>query len=252
MSTSEQQSEPAEDPWATFTDFERDYFRQTRSEIDSDKRERDLFLNFAILIIGGGAAIAVGQTDFLAAIERDDNPLHEQINHPAMFAVILPGLSIITALIWMRREKLVQIGIRWMVLHTMLSGRLRERPPDTTEAKRLGSLKMPDTLEAKMLDRFSSPGRAVRKEVILVLAVSTPIYALLVAQIWISWTDLPDDSGMLLTSCLTLLVHVIFVSWLFSRPIPEIPGSKISWFRRRRSARRRPAGTGAPSPEEAG
>jgi hypothetical protein len=92
------------------SDFLREYFLQTRREIDAEKESRDRLLNFIILAIG-----AVGFTMFQS--EKADTLLA----HPCALIIELSILVTITALFWLRRKKLQQIADRWFVLGNLLS-----------------------------------------------------------------------------------------------------------------------------------
>ena len=107
MSTSPAMPQPAQP-----SDFEVEYFTQTRREIDSEKQERNKVLNFGILA-AGGFSYALAQlgksSDFLVS--------------PSALAFYGPYLALITVLTATRRFKLQQIADRWFVLEEFLKTR---------------------------------------------------------------------------------------------------------------------------------
>lgn len=92
--------------------FEAQYFIQTRKEIDTEKQERNKLLNYA-LIATGASAIA------LAQIERSTDFLLS----PWALALYLPLLLLISGIVAVRRMKLQQIFDRWNTLHGILEAR---------------------------------------------------------------------------------------------------------------------------------
>src|SRR2546430_2291609 len=96
------------------SEFERAYFQQTRTEIENDKRERDFLLNVAVVIVGGGTVVAVG---------GGLSP-NKAFTSGATLALVIPGLALISGLMWIRREKLKQIADRWEILYSLLGRRL--------------------------------------------------------------------------------------------------------------------------------
>ena len=82
--------------------FDREYFLQTRREIDTEKRERDHLLNFAVVILGA-LAFAVVQNEAARALVQEWYSL--------LFEVAT--LTILTSLFWVRKKKLQQIADRW-------------------------------------------------------------------------------------------------------------------------------------------
>jgi hypothetical protein len=94
------------------SEFERQYFLQTRQEIDTEKQERNKILNYAIVSLG---VLAL-------AIVRIDNPL-APLRSPAALCFYYPFLLLISILISGRRAKLRQIFDRWFVLRGILAAR---------------------------------------------------------------------------------------------------------------------------------
>lgn len=106
-----------------FTAFESAYFTQTRQEIDTEKRERDQILNFALLAIGALAVV----------IARVDTTL-EFLRSVEGLVLEASALPVITTLCWIRRKKLEQIADRWYVLLWMIQHRMPEhRVKETLE-----------------------------------------------------------------------------------------------------------------------
>ena len=92
--------------------FEREYFIQTRKEIDTEKQERNKILNYAILAVGG----------ISLALSRVGEPF-VFLRSPAALCLYIPLLFLISVLIAARRAKLQQIADRWFVLETILRAR---------------------------------------------------------------------------------------------------------------------------------
>lgn len=130
------------------------YFIQTRQEIDTEKRERDNLLNFAIAVIG---AIAFG-------ILQSPDPWKIFDHHlSGWFGVSL--LLMVTSLFWIRRKKLQQVADRWYVL-----GHLAKTYPSDFPKYSLESMVCP-RLESKYY---------TFKDFFLAFAFSTPVYILLI------------------------------------------------------------------------
>jgi len=88
--------------------FDREYFLQTRKEIDTEKRERDHLLNFAVVILGA-LAFAVVQSE----------KAQQFLQEPYSLMLEISTLIILTSLFWVRRKKLQQISDRWYTLYHM-------------------------------------------------------------------------------------------------------------------------------------
>jgi hypothetical protein len=85
-----------------FSQFECEYFIQTRKEIDNEKHERDALLNFVVAVLGA-LAFAIFK-DFSA--DKFDATLKGGL--PVGLAVC--GVSFITVVISIRYQKLRQIA----------------------------------------------------------------------------------------------------------------------------------------------
>lgn len=94
------------------SEFERQYFLQTRQEIDTEKQERNKILNYAIVALG---AVAL-------TFSRVDNPL-SPLRSPAALCFYYPFLLFVSILIAARRAKMRQISDRWFVLRGILAAR---------------------------------------------------------------------------------------------------------------------------------
>jgi len=162
-------------------EFEREYFLQTRREIDTEKKERDALLNFAVGVIGV-AAFGVLQNDKMDAVLRHD------------FTRILAGcvLLLITSLMWVRRKKLQQIADRWYALRNLM-----------LSAKSHPTQRLLEDAVCEGLD-----GRAYTvKDTVVCLALSLPMYCLL----------LPGPSGIVAVTLHIALCILVFVPRLKNR-----------------------------------
>jgi hypothetical protein len=140
------------------TDFEREYIMQTRSEIDTEKCERDRLLHLIILILGAlGFAFSQGEST---------RKFFEQ--EPAALAIEIPTLVIISTLLWVRYKKLKQIADRWFVLHRLVT-------------RHFGPERVEEMLEG-MVYKALPTWRYIGKDFMLNLALSSPVYGLLVVQ----------------------------------------------------------------------
>jgi len=99
------------------SEFELQYFIQTRREIDTEKQERNKLLNYAVLATGAFSLA-------LAQIEKSTQFLMS----PWAFCLYIPLLFLISGLVAARRIKLQQISDRWLTLYDIL--RVREVAKD--------------------------------------------------------------------------------------------------------------------------
>ncbi len=134
-------------------DFHTKYFVQTRQEIDTEKRERDKLLNFAVVILG-----ALGFTF------AQSGPAQELLREPYAIAMEAATLAVITSLFWVRRKKLQQIADRWFTLWRMVQHHFPDREDEFLEAVVVKGLR---------------GKRYVTKDVVLNLTLAIPIYCLL-------------------------------------------------------------------------
>jgi len=181
--------------------FVREYFIQTRKEIDTEKRERDQILNFAVLILGAiGFAIFQSET------------AQEFLQQPKALTVELPALVIITSLFWIRRKKLQQIADRWFVLH-----RLAERYFDKEDIEMM--------LEEIVLKKFLKR-TYVRKDFFLNIALCLPIYGLLILQLLDGFHK--DQLWRTIFIIIIVILHSIFSFFLLyiklKNPFSQIEG----------------------------
>jgi FtsH-binding integral membrane protein len=91
------------------SEFELQYFIQTRREIDTEKQERNKLLNYAVLAT---SAFSLA----LAQIEKSTQFLMSQW----AFCLYIPLLFLISGLVAARRMKLRQISDRWLTLYDIL------------------------------------------------------------------------------------------------------------------------------------
>jgi len=91
------------------SEFELQYFIQTRREIDTEKQERNKLLNYAVLAT---SAFSLA----LAQIEKSTQFLMS----PWAFCLYIPLLFLISGLVAARRMKLRQISDRWLTLYDIL------------------------------------------------------------------------------------------------------------------------------------
>ena len=147
------QKKMGSDPMKDFIEFDRAYFIQTRLEIDTEKRERDRILNFAVVVLG-----ALG-----FAVVQSDNA-QEIFKQPHSLAFQVSTLIILTSLFFARRMKLRQIADRWYTLSHMLK-------------RYYGEDRAATYMEVVVLRGFKH-ARYVKKDVVLCLSLSLPIYSL--------------------------------------------------------------------------
>ncbi|HUW81988.1 MAG TPA: hypothetical protein VMZ31_04215 [Phycisphaerae bacterium] len=138
----------------SLSEFDREYFLQTRREIDTEKRERDHILNFAIVVLGA-MAFAVIHSVRAEALLKD----------PYSVPLETSALAIVTSLFWVRRKKLQQIADRWYALYRMA-------------VRNLGEEWVRESMEAVAIKGFTK-ARYIRKDVVLNVTLCLPIYALL-------------------------------------------------------------------------
>ncbi len=170
-------------------DFLRDYFLQTRKEIEHGKAERDRILHFAVIIIGA-VGFAFAQSEHMQRFLLSTSGLFTEV----------AALVIVTSLFWIRRTKLRQIADRWFVLRRLLP-------------RIVGEEEMPWMLE-NVVYRGLSRRRYARKDIVLNLAFCLPIYGLLVHQAIEGW-----ESGATWRAAVALagvLLHVLVSTLLLS------------------------------------
>ncbi|MEW5982213.1 MAG: hypothetical protein AB1806_07560 [Acidobacteriota bacterium] len=93
------------------SDFEREYFTQTRKEIDTEKQERNKILNYGILATGA-MSVAFARSGSIADLAS-----------PAALVIYFPLLLLVSVLVQARRIKLRQISDRWHALRSLLAVR---------------------------------------------------------------------------------------------------------------------------------
>jgi len=144
--------------------FAREYFFQTRKEIQRQKRERDCALALAVLAMGAVACVLAFNRNFMGFLKG-----------PRGFVVPLVSLVSVTGLFWWRYGRLRQIAERWYVLHDMIKEHL-----DAGPAAR--------TLEAVVTGGFAQ-GKFLCTDLVLNFVFACPFYALLLlqARIYATW-----------------------------------------------------------------
>ena len=172
------------------SNFDQAYFIQTRKEIESEKHERDVLLNFAILVLG-----AVGFGLFQSSTAQ------QFIREPMSLAVEIPALTIISTLFWVRYQKLKQISERWFSL-SYLSKTLFDQQKINF---------MLETIVTKSLTTW----RYIRKDFLLNISFSLPFYGLLLVQV----IDgiIQAQWWRIVIAFSVFLLHIITCSFLFSR-----------------------------------
>ena len=141
------------------TGFDLEYFIQTRKEIDTEKRERDHILNVAVVVLGA-LSFAFIQTD----------KTKEFLMKPQSIALEISTLAILTSLFWTRYMKLRQIADRWYTLYNLLY-------------RYFGVSKSNEYMEGIVIKGFSQ-ARYLKKDVFLCIALSLPIYCLIVITVF--------------------------------------------------------------------
>jgi len=196
--------------------FEREYFIQTRKEIDTEKQERNRILNYGILVIGG-IGVALSRVGELLAF----------LKSPTGLCLYIPFLVLVSMLIVARRAKLRQIGDRWFVLEAILKARKWPKnwvPLETVVCRGLRGM------------------RYLYEDLWLHLGLSMGPYLLI---IWVG-TSLPLPSAMGLG--LLVMAHAIIGSVLLCRPVNRADRARscgwcrraqIRWARKGRAPKRR-------------
>jgi hypothetical protein len=167
------------------SDFDREYFLQTRREIDTEKRERDHLLNFAVVILGA-LAFAVVQSD----------KAKQFLQEPYSLMFEISTLIILTSLFWVRRKKLQQISDRWYTLYHMALRNMSEEW-------------MSQSMEAVVINGFFK-ARYIRKDLALNVALSLPIYTL----VFVSSLRLPFHLWLSVITGVLIVTGHLTVSWV--------------------------------------
>lgn len=175
--------------------FLREYFIQTRKEIDTEKRERDKMLHFAIILLGGVLLFIVQSEKLL----RFSHPLEA-----TLFELSL--LIIISSMFWIRWKKMCQISDRWYVLFGILENYL-------------GKERSKIFLEKTVLNGFKTR-RYVCKDAWLNLALCLPIYLVMIKT---SFRDF-DNLFNVMHGFIIALAHGIISFKILSRPMKK-PGN---------------------------
>lgn len=177
-----------------------EYIVQTRSEIDTEKRERDQILNFIVVTLGGLAfatvlRLSVAPID-LTLFQRNPKPV---------FWVSAGAMAFIFGFFLVRREKLRQIADRWFSLAHVLK--------DAFGEANVVSFLL-ETHVCKQLCTSSGlwPPRYQRKDMLLNVPVLAIIYGL---QAMVTWSQMP------LWNVGLAILTLIAVTWLHWRPLRD-------------------------------
>ncbi len=165
------------------SEFMREYFLQTRREIDTEKSSRDSILNFAILTIG---AIGFGM------FQNDKVDIFLQ--QPIFLILEMSMLASITTLFWLRSKKLHQIADRWFVLHSIL----REHQDEMALDKSLEGIVV----------LYLQTTRYPKKDVVVCLGLSSPIYSLMLVNLW----NLMPIPSAVVVLILIFVMHLV-IAW---------------------------------------
>jgi hypothetical protein len=181
------------------SDFERAYFIQTRNEIDTEKRERDQMLNFAVLVLGAiGFAVAQSESAW------------KFLQEPESLAIETPALVIISTLFWIRHKKLQQISDRWFVLYRMI-------------VRCFGKDRAKEMLEG-VVRKDLPTWRYIRKDFMLNIALCLPVYGLLLLQCLRG--HFSNVSWRMVLPILVIILHFGFSSLILRRglrdPLPPV------------------------------
>jgi len=175
-------------------EFEKAYFIQTRSEIDTEKKERDHMLNFAILVLGAvGFSISQDETSRIF------------LQSPEGFLIDISVLVIISSMFWIRYKKLRQIADRWFVLRRLT-------------LRWFGNFKTNELLEGLVCDNLPTL-RYIIKDVVLNLALSSPIYGLLYRQLYSAF--LVRNWWLVISVIGVFVMHLAFTFFVLGKKIKD-------------------------------
>lgn len=176
------------------TEFEKEYFIETRKEIDTEKRERDQMLNFAIVVV---AAVGFGISQSETA--------QKFVQKPEALALEIPALAIISTLFWIRYKKLRQISDRWFTLYYMA-------------LEHFGEDRIHRMLEQVAVDGLKDR-RYIIKDVILNIALSLPFYGLLVLQSLNAYSL--GQHLRIILAIASIVLHLCISTLVLSRKLPD-------------------------------
>ncbi|MCK4607109.1 MAG: hypothetical protein KAU35_07430 [candidate division Zixibacteria bacterium] len=182
--------------------FDLEYFTQSRKEIDTEKRERDHLLNFAVIILGALCFSFIRSADAQGYLISSD----------ALYLVI-SALVIVTSLFWVRWKKLQQIADRWFVLNRML-------------VRKYGQEFVKERLEGIAVEDLKTR-RYIMKDLVLNYALSFPFYGLLLSQC-MNASD-PSWTFNWLAPLAIIALHVGVSAFIFRRKFADpLPGMEDS------------------------
>lgn len=175
------------------------YFIQTRKEIDTEKRERDQMLNFAVLVLGA-IAFAISQSE----------TAQEFLKKPEALALEIPAIVIISTLFWIRYKKLQQISDRWYTLHRLA-------------LRYFGKERVEEMLEGVVV-KYLPTWRYIRKDFILNFAFSLPVYGLLFLQFLYGYSC--RQWWRIILALMAIILHCVLSSIILGRklrdPLPPL------------------------------
>lgn len=168
-----------------FSQFETQYFIQTRREIDTEKQERNKLLHYALLA-AGAIALALSQLDRTTKF----------LESPAALGLYCSLFLLVWGIVAARRAKLRQIYDRWISLYTMLRTKTLKREWIPVEETVLSGIKS---------------GRYLYEDLWLHLGLSSLIYGLIVmGSIQLV---LDGNSRWLAFVNLIIPVHLLLTGW---------------------------------------
>jgi len=176
------------------SNFEREYFIQTRKEIDTEKRERDQMLNFAVLVLGG-IGFGVSQSQSAQQFLQESQAL----------VIEIPALIIITSLFWVRYKKLKQIADRWFALYRIVM-------------RYFGRERVEEMLEGLVYKNLTG-WRYILKDFVLNIALCLPVYALILLPSFNRY--LPVQPWRLGVSASVIVLHCVISSIILGRKIHD-------------------------------
>ncbi len=193
-------------------EFFRDYFVQTRREIDTEKQERDNLLRFAVTVLGimttlfGGVIGALAAGDKAIGKEVAENIFSSWWFYSAAVCLVF---GVYPAIMWLlmslRTLKLIQIADRWFTLYCLLllhADDLRNRKEFTK-----------CSLELKAIQWFACGDRYVANDLraALVFVIPIEIFAMIVI-LSILYANIHGNlCGHLLLIALMVLAMAIYV-----------------------------------------
>jgi len=170
--------------------FEREYFIQTRKEIDSEKQARTRLFHYAVIVFGG-------LTAFYIDMYKDSLPNFKLDFFCMGLAVSL--LFILTTIFYVRHRKLLQIAHRWYVLYIMIN-------------KWYGLEEARLFLESIVVNGFDKK-HYLTKDLALTFCLAFPIYLFLLGF------SIKAETNILCLSISVVIVHIVASSLVLGRKV---------------------------------